>query len=217
MVIFFSGCCLGLVGKKRRDRIVIDAKLDFNTFLYNCFKILGLNNRLLLGVIVPPFGYRFFCRINREDYTFMTPHNGDIIKYFRPSKGDCVIDVGAHIGLYTIIGSKRVGSDGRVIAIEAYPENFELLKKNAKLNNLENTIVLNYAAYSSRGKLNLFLPERKSGRTIYNTIMRNRANENDDFMIVEADTLDNLVAQAGIAASGVNWIKVDVEGAELRF
>ena len=46
--------------------------------------------------------------------------------------------------------------------------------------------------------------------------MRNRANENDDFMIVEADTLDNLVAQAGIAASGVNWIKVDVEGAEIE-
>ena len=145
--LFLRMLLRGLVGKKRRDRIVIDAKLDFNTFLYNCFKILGLNNRLLLGVIVPPFGYRFFCRINREDYTFMTPHNGDIIKYFRPSKGDCVIDVGAHIGLYTIIGSKRVGSDGRVIAIEAYPENFELLKKNAKLNNLENTIVLNYAAY----------------------------------------------------------------------
>jgi FkbM family methyltransferase len=64
----------------------------------------------------------------------MTRHEDVIIEYFRPKEGDMVVDIGAHIGRYTIIASKRVGANGKVIAIEANPSNFEMLKRNIQLN-----------------------------------------------------------------------------------
>ena len=152
---------LGL-GKEKRDKLLLKWKLDFNFFLYICLKRFYFNNSLLLKIYVPAFGYKFFCRINREDFTVMRIHKGDIIERFLPSDGDTVIDVGAHLGLYSIIGSKLVGNHGTVIAIEAHPHNFEILNRNISLNGLANVRVLHYAAYSRKGKIKLYcLKEKK--------------------------------------------------------
>ena len=48
----------------------------------------------------------------------MTNHENDIMGYFNLDQGDTVIDVGAHIGLYSLIAAKRVGPSGKVIAIQ---------------------------------------------------------------------------------------------------
>jgi FkbM family methyltransferase len=90
-----------------------------------------------------------------------------------------------------------------------------MLNNNIRLNQLTNIISLNSAAYSKEKKVKLFLPSQQSGFTIYNTIMTNRARaEKDNFILVNANTLDNLLEQNGISHEGVNWIKIDVEGAE---
>jgi FkbM family methyltransferase len=144
----------------------------------------------------------------------MTNHEEDIIEHFTPKEGDIVVDIGAHMGRYTIISSKRVGANGKVVAIEAHPGNFEMLKSNIKLNQLTNVIPLNYAAYSKETKINLYLPEVESGYTIYNTIMSNRARTEDKFVEVSANTLDYLLQLNEI--TDVNWVKIDVEGAEFE-
>ena len=64
------------------------------------------------------------------------------------SKEDALLDVGAHIGPYTLIASRCVGLNGKVVAIEADPANFDILNRNIQLNILTNVIALNYAAYS---------------------------------------------------------------------
>jgi FkbM family methyltransferase len=202
------------LGKKRRDRIFIEQGFDFNTFLYKVFKILRIDNSMLLKISVPKYDYKFYCRINREDLVFMTNHEDDIIEHFTPKQGDIVVDIGAHLGRYTIISSKRVGTNGKVIALEAHPGNFEMLNRNIKLNQLTNVIPLNYAVYSKETKIKLYLPEEESGYTIYNTIMSNRAGTEDKFVEVNANTLDFLLQLKGI--TDVNWIKIDVEGAEFE-
>src|SRR5919106_1368830 len=202
------------LGRKRRDRIFIEQGFDFNTFLYRVFKILRLDNSMLLKISVPKYDYKFYCRINREDLVFMTNHEDDIIEHFTPKQGDIVVDVGAHMGRYTIIASKRVGANGKVVAIEAHPNNFEMLNRNIELNQLTNVIPLNYAAYSKDKKIKLYLPEVESGYTIYNTIMSNRARTEDKFVEVNANTLDYILQLKGIM--DVNWIKIDVEGAEFE-
>jgi hypothetical protein len=58
------------------------------------------------------------------------------------------------------------------------------------------------------------LPEEQSGRTIYNTIMKDRAGINDRCVEVDAASLDCILESVGV--SKVNWIKIDVEGAELE-
>ena len=203
------------LGRRRRDRIFIEQGFDFNTFLYKVFKVLGIGNSMLLRIHVPKYDYKFYCRINnREDLVFMTNHEEDIIEHFTPKEGDIVVDIGAHIGLYTIISSKRVGANGKVVAIEAHPSNFEMLKSNIKLNQLTNVIPLNYAVYSKETKIKLYLPEVESGYTIYNTIMSNRARTEDKFVEVNANTLDYLLQLNKI--TDVNWVKIDVEGAEFE-
>ena len=53
-------------------------------------------------------------------------------------KGDVVLDIGANIGYYALIESQLVGANGKVYAVEPVRDNFELLKKNIRLNNLNN-------------------------------------------------------------------------------
>ena len=205
-----------VLGKKKRDRLYSERGITFKSFLYKYIKFLGIRN-LLLKVNVPKYGgYQAYCRSkdNFRDFVIMTEHEHDLIERFCPKEGDVVVDIGAHIGCYTIISSKRVGANGKVIAIEADPSNFEMLNHNIKLNQLTNITALNYAVYSKETKIKLYLPGEESGYTIYNTLMIERAKPREKFVEVSANTLDNLLQQNGIRQ--VNWIKIDVEGAELE-
>jgi FkbM family methyltransferase len=209
------------LGRRRRDRIFIERGFDFNTFLYRVFKVLGIGNSMLLRIHVPKYDYKFYCRINnREDLVFMTNHEDDIIEHFTPKEGDIVVDIGAHMGRYTIISSKRVGANGKVVAIEADPSNFEMLNSNIKLNQLTNVTPLNYAVYSKETKIKLYLPDEESGYTMHHSIMSNyvftkyKDKTGDKFVEVNANTLDYLLQLKGI--TDVNWVKIDVEGAEFE-
>ena len=204
------------LGKKRRDRLYVKRGLDFGVFWYKAFKFLRPGSSTLLKFKVPKYDYEFYCRINKDDFKIMTIHEDDIIKRFTPKEGDIVVDIGAHIGLYTIISSKRVGANGKVVAIEAHPGNFEMLNSNIKLNRLNNVIPLNYAVYSKETKVKLYLPSGESGFTKYNTIMPNWINTREKFVEVNANTLDYLLQLNKIRQEEVNWIKIDVEGAEFE-
>jgi FkbM family methyltransferase len=204
------------LGKKRRDRFYVKRGLDFGVFWYKTFKFLKPGDSTLLKFKVPKYDYEFYCRINKDDFKIMTIHEDDIITRFTPKEGDIVVDIGAHMGRYTIIGSKRVGTQGKVVAIEAHPGNFEMLNRNIKLNQLTNVIPLNYAVYSKETKIKLYLPSGESGFTKYNTIMPNWINTQEKFVEVNANTLDYLLQLNKIRQEEVNWIKIDVEGAEFE-
>ncbi|MFL6478493.1 MAG: FkbM family methyltransferase [Nitrososphaera sp.] len=163
----------------------------------------------LLKIQVPREHYQYFCRIGMGD--FLPGHEGHIAGRFNPKKGDIVIDIGAHIGRYTITSSKRVGNTGKVVAIEADPDNFRILKRNIALNNLTNVLPLNYAVFSTRTRMKLY---EQSASAKYNSLMLARAAKSRNYVEVNADTLDSILMQNGI--NQVNWIKIDVEGAELE-
>ncbi|HEX5905197.1 MAG TPA: FkbM family methyltransferase [Candidatus Nitrosocosmicus sp.] len=215
------------LGKKRRDhsytlmkiRSIINISPSLSSFrcLYKVRKTLGFSDTPLVKISVPKYGYRVYCpiNINKDDFINMTVREEEIIEHFRPCRGDIVVDIGAHIGRYTLIAAKRVSLNGKVIAIEANPDNFEMLNRNVKLNQLTNVTSLNYAVYSQETKIKLYLAGGGSGQTIYNTIMAERAKEGKEkFVEINANTLDHLMQLQGI--SEVNWIKIDVEGAELE-
>jgi FkbM family methyltransferase len=209
------------LGKRRRDRSLFYRRLyigdytipSYNMikFFYNSTKFLKLGNPRLLKVYVKEHDYRYYCRL--ED--FNPGREVDIQKLFRPKEGDIVVDVGAHIGKYTIIASKMVGSEGKIIAIEAHPDNYRILKQNIELNKLKNVIALNYAVHSKETMVKLYESGQEKGFTIYNTIMTDRTTPNNQkYIEIKAKTLDSLLLKHGI--NQVNWIKIDVEGAELE-
>ena len=162
----------------------------------------------LLKIHVPKYHYKYFCRIEKGD--FLPGHEDHILGRFTPKEGDTVIDIGAHIGRYTITSSKQVGNTGKVVAIEADPDNFELLKRNIALNNLTNVLPLNYAVFSQRTRIKLY---EQSASAKYNSIMLTRARTKN-YVEVNADTLDSILKLNEV--NQVNWIKIDVEGAEFE-
>ena len=190
-----------ILGNKKGD-------FSFKGFFRRSVKILRLDN-LLFKVNVPKYGYQAYCRTkdNFNDFAIMTGHEHDLLEWFAPKNGDIVVDVGAHIGLYSIISSKCVGPKGKVVAIEADPNNFEMLSRNLGLNNLTNVKALNCIAYCIEAQMAL---------ADYDTILSGKIQKypsTEKTVDVQVNTLDNLLQRNGIKQ--VNWIKIDVEGAEL--
>jgi FkbM family methyltransferase len=213
-----------VLGRKRRNNLFEERGLNFGT-LWNKFyrfrKIDKINSKLL-KFKMPKYNYQFYCRNNKDDFQIMTFHEDDILEHkFNPKEGDIVIDVGAHIGPYTLKASSLVGINGRVLAIEADPSNYDILNRNINLNKITNVTAVNYAAYSKEEKIKLYLPnkeeeEKELSHTKYNTIMQDRAHNETKFVEVQANTLDYLLQSNGIKHEKVNWIKIDVEGAEFE-
>ena len=207
-----------ILGRKRTDRIYQKRNTNFKDFLYSSTRIMRVSKKLLLEIHVPNHDYRIHCPLNKEDFIVMTKHEEEIIGIFSPKEGDIVVDIGAHMGRYTIPSAKSVGVSGKVIAVEAHPYNFGILQHNLKLNKLTNVSALNSAVYSKKANLKLYLPDEDLGYTMHHSVMTNYLSTkyNNEierkYIEVEADTLDNLLKSSGITT--VNWIKIDVEGAE---
>ena len=207
------------LGKERRDQLYANRHLreDWSPsykivkFFFRMLKSFKVMCPRLIQIIVPEYNYKFYVRPDKQD---LATYENAIFKLFKPKEMDNFVDVGAHIGRYSMMAAKRIGSLGRVIAIEAHPETFELLKKNIKLNGLDNVTTVNAVATSQKGKVKLYLPGQDSGLTVYNTIMVNRAKPTEHFLEVEANTLDNILNEYSVHR--VNYLKIDVEGAELE-
>jgi FkbM family methyltransferase len=214
------------LGKKRREnsqfyrkfgsRVNVNFSFYLFIFFYKVIDILRLGNPSLIKIYVPKYKYKIYCPATVDDFVNMTTREQEIIEHFNPKKNDTVIDIGAHLGRYSLISAKRVDKDGKVISIEANPLVLERLKKNLELNELTNTTSLNYAVYSEKTKIKLFFPKEGLKNTIYNTIISDRSINSERFIEVNADTLDNLLDLNDIKQESVNWIKIDVEGAELE-
>ena len=210
-----------ILGKKRRNRLFEERDLYFGSLWNRIYNSIGINKKKdfeLRKFKMLKYNYEFYSRNNNDDFHIMTFHENDIIEHmFTPKEGDIVIDVGAHIGPYTLVASKSVGLKGKVVAIEAAPDNFDILNRNIQLNKMTNVITLNYAAYSKENKIKLYLltkGEEESSHTIFNTVVTERAHNEKKFVEVQANTLDYLLQLSGIKHEQVNWIKIDVEGAE---
>lgn len=209
-----------VLGKQRRDHVLLTKKFHPKNFslsfhlmkwLYKSFRIgKSADGCHVIKIRVPRYGYEYFCRVEKGDFTPDREEN--VVGLFTPAQGDVVVDVGAHIGRYTILGSKLVGPNGKVIAIEAEPNSFQMLNRNIRLNRLTNVIPLNCAAYSEETRLKLYEPS--ADVSVYNTVMPKRAGSDSRYVEVQASTLDSILDSVDIG--NVNWIKIDVEGAELE-
>ena len=119
--------------------------------------------------------------------------------------GWTVLDIGANIGFYTLQFSRKVGSEGRVFAVEPSENNLNLLKINIKKNQINNVEVVPKAISSKSEIAKLYISEGHAGdHRIYN------ANNNRKAVSVETITIDDLAAKE----KRVDLIKMDIQGAE---
>ena len=198
------------LGDKNRQNLPSPSKVYFMDLMA---KFVGQGSMI---VEVPKYGYKSYCRTwnNFNDLGVMTMHENDILPLFRPIKGDVVVDVGAQIGRYTLTSSNLVGKSGRVIAIEGDPSHYEILKKNLKLNKVSNGTAINCMVGSK--DMHITHQEFLDMYITYQEFLEKGGTDKPQFgnTIIHVNSLDNLlIKEHGI--SEINWMKIDVEGAEL--
>jgi FkbM family methyltransferase len=120
--------------------------------------------------------------------------------------GDVVLDIGAHIGYYTILFSELVGVHGKVIAFEPDPQNFDLLRENVARNVCRNVTLHNVALSDKNGTVTLYLSSDNAGdHRIW------RPAEIRPTVAVPTVSLDRLW---GSAPPKIDAVKMDIQGAE---
>jgi len=127
-------------------------------------------------------------------------------------EGMVCLDIGSNIGYYALLESKKIGSSGKVIAIEPSPINFKYLQKNVELENANNIETYNFAAGSEDGRLK-FLVSTKSNRS--RTIPQDESvslSNNEKIIEVPVKKLDNLLDE--IDTKQLDFLRMDVEGFE---
>ena len=124
-----------------------------------------------------------------------------MLRELRPNS--VVVDVGANIGLVSILSSKRFGAK-KVISYEPCSDNFRLLKKNVEENHCHNVFLNNVAVSDQEGQIKLHLHGP-------GTHSINEKRPAKHYETVRMTTLDKSLA----SERSIDFLKIDVEGAEL--
>jgi FkbM family methyltransferase len=126
--------------------------------------------------------------------------------------GWLVADVGAHEGFMTILMANLVGSGGRVVAFEAFPENAQRIRRNVVINGYQHTVVVENAAVTDgpRQAVALF-PGRHRVSFEWNIVGHDLAGTDHPAELkVMGTSLDEYFS----GDSPLHFVKIDIEGAE---
>ena len=119
-------------------------------------------------------------------------------------------DLGANIGLFSLLAARLVGTNGKVFSFEPDAEVAERLRRNIARNGFSNVTVIEAGVWSSSGEMSFVAadgssPDRGTGAVVasgFNTTGR----------VVRCVSLDDFVKTAPLPDA----IKCDVEGAEVE-
>ena len=125
-----------------------------------------------------------------------------VLHVLRP--GDIMGDIGANVGVYTILAAKNTGA--YVIAIEPIPTAFQHLQVNINLNNVENlTSAINCGAGKENGELQF----TKDLDAVNHVTIPVENMNNAGLVKIITKTLDNIFLDTKPVL-----LKIDVEGYE---
>ena len=155
-------------------------------------------------------------QIEEFDNSLTIPHverelNSDVygINNFEFNDGDVVLDLGGHVGVFSISLAKKYPNI-KIYTYEANPYNFSFLEKNVKNNGVENVQVFNRALFSSSNET-LKICAQIEGNSGGSSIFRPN-NWQGTWVETTTICLDDIFLTHNIAKC--RYLKMDVEGAE---
>lgn len=122
--------------------------------------------------------------------------------------GSTFVDVGANSGLYTTLAARRVGSSGKVIAIEPMPEMISRLRFNIAANGFDNIEVFETAVGDMIGTTDFYVHRYQHGQS---TLSQHPQYERE---VVPITRLSTIVKHSGLTK--IDALKIDIEGHEDR-
>jgi FkbM family methyltransferase len=129
--------------------------------------------------------------------------------------GDTAIDIGAHVGWYTVVLSQLVSDSGRVVSIEPIPETFEILRWCVGHLQLRNVTLFNRAISNIAGVVTMHVPRYETGgANFYQARIRSSEDPGKGLLFqVPVIGLDDLLNR--VPFGPIRFVKCDVEGNEL--
>lgn len=144
---------------------------------------------------------------------FSEPDTAQFIqKILKP--GMTFVDIGAHIGEYTLLSAEILGDSGHIYAFEPQPKIYSLLESNIKVNHLKKISIESCALSNQEGNVQFTIFSEPSVSSI-KTDLPNSSEQNyriTNTIQVPTITLDSYFESL---ENQIDLIKLDVEGAEL--
>jgi FkbM family methyltransferase len=149
------------------------------------------------GRLLVPDADEMITPVMRRDGAWEAAETRFLLSELRP--GMTFVDVGAHVGYFSVLAARSVGASGTVIAIEPEPRNLDLLRINLARNDCANAFVLPVAAHSEPGSMSLALDEQNRGghRLV---------------PLGEAATIVRCVRLDDVLPAKVDVVKIDAQG-----
>lgn len=194
-------------------RALRDELADLRTHFYILAKrqVLQIDEGMLairhdLGwIVVPQEDYALIVHLGNG----VSGHESGTLKVMQQfvRKGDTVIDLGAHIGLHSIPLARAVGPTGRLIAVEPLPRTAECLRRSLICNDLlHQSVVLIAAASDINGQAHFYLGANSMLGSLYPAVNNQ----------IPIDVREVVIDDAVGSEVRIDFVKMDVEGAELR-
>ena len=131
-----------------------------------------------------------------------------VSRYLRP--GDMAMDIGANVGIFSVVMGVTVGAHGRVFAFEPVASNVVRLGKNLRKNGLGNVKVFPLALGASDGQMRL----RMATDPAYPSLREVQGGfGNGADVLIQVRSLDGVWDELG--CPDIALVKIDVEGAEV--
>jgi len=145
-------------------------------------------------------------------YKHFEAHEREFMNAFlRP--GDTFVDVGANIGLFSLIAARLVGPSGRVFAFEPTPLSYSRLQENIQANRFENVRTFQLALSDKEGSLEF--SKSVDGFDAWNSPAAPAMGSKIEKEQVQATTWDKFSSDHDLSEK-VTMMKIDVEGWESK-
>ncbi|HEV2449753.1 MAG TPA: FkbM family methyltransferase, partial [Thermoplasmata archaeon] len=160
-------------------------------------------------LVVWVHGVKATLRPETEDLHFLRPrHKLAVSRWFRPRPGEYVVDVGAHLGYWSLLAASKGAT---VDSVEANPSLGALLERSRRLNGIVQGRVLSVAAGAAHGSVPLYVPGRYDGTaSLHREWPKADPRYGLSTIVVPVMPLDAIV----LPGRAVDWLLVDVEGGE---
>jgi len=176
-----------------------------------------------LSVTTGDFSLSFVCQSPMEEMrvrSLLVKEEGTIQwlrQYVRP--GEVFLDIGANIGLYSLVAAHQVGPSGKVYAVEPHSVNVISLMQNIALNGLRDRVsVLASALHNATGVFDFNYYSLEPGSAMSQLGGRIDGYENPFEPVMNelklAVSVDDLIERYGVTAP--HHIKIDVDGNECQ-
>lgn len=168
------------------------------------------------GVKIGQQEFNYICRMNGLQLNYALNANELLVlkeifverayaDYFPFYEQATVVDVGAHVGYFSLFAAKNLAADSTIIAVEPSSKNFSVLTQNVATNQFSNIKLVHAAVSNKVGTQLLYLSKSENNSLFSDTATA--ASET-----VSTLTLDGLLQQQQLQT--IDFLKLDCEGAE---